>query len=331
MTDTMPISSITVPAARKRPLGDVTALAESISQNGLLNAITVTRDGTLISGLHRLEACKLLGWTEIPVNVTDLEGLRAELAEIDENLVRNDLTVLQQADHLARRVEIVESLGMRAPSHRAKKGDTVTPFITTATIASEVGVSKRTAQRLLQIAKINPRVKAAIAGTWLADSTSKLLFVSSKANAVQMATAMHLLAEAQKEEFDRALRNAERSDREEYRDLLGHQIRALTHAGVVGVGRIVAESCYLAGGVEEFVKRNERRIAEAPDPERYPGWRLPEPTHVLLGCLRYAEEGMHNQAVAARLITEMDGDLEGDWSHHTEEERSLYERLTAVA
>ncbi len=100
MTDTMPISSITVPAARKRPLGDVTALAESISQNGLMNPITVTRDGTLISGLHRLEACKLLGWTEIPANVTDLEGLRAELAEIDENLVRSELTVLQQAEHL---------------------------------------------------------------------------------------------------------------------------------------------------------------------------------------------------------------------------------------
>ncbi len=336
MTDTMPISSITVPATRKRPLGDVTALAESISQNGLMNPITVTQDGTLISGLHRLEACKRLGWESIPVRAVPLDGLRAELAEIDENLVRNDLTVLQQADHLARRVEIVESLGMRAPSHRAKKGDTVTPFITTATIASEVGVSKRTAQRLLQIAKIKPRVKAAIAGTWLADSTSKLLFVSSKDYPVQMVSAMYLLAEAQREEFNRALQNAERDGRErsnveEWRDLVAQLIRANTHLGVVQTAHIVADTCHRAGGVEEFVKRNERRIAEAPDPEQYPDWHRPPPTHVLVGCLRYAEEGMHNQAVAARLITEMDGDLEEDWSHHTEEERSLYERLTAVA
>ncbi len=332
MVDQLPISSITVPGARMRPLGDVSALAESIAQNGLINPITVARDGTLISGLHRLEACKLLGWTEIPANVTDLEGMRAELAEIDENFVRSDLTILQKADHLARRVEILETLGMRAPSHRAKKGDTVSPFTTTADMASEMGMSKRTAQRLLQIAKINPRVKAAITDTWLANSTSNLLLVASKAYPVQMVTAMHLLAQAHKEEFERVLQNAERSDREEYRDLLGQQIRAITHLAVVQTAHIVADSCHRAGGVDEFIKLRERYVAEAPDSEEYPIWHRPPPTHVLVGCLRYAEEGIHNQAVAARLITEMDTLDEGedDWSHHTEEERALYDRLTAA-
>ncbi len=337
MADQLPIGSITVPGARMRPLGDVSALAESIAQNGLINPITVARDGTLISGLHRLEACKLLGWAEIPANVTDLEGMRAELAEIDENFVRSDMTILQKADHLMRRVEILETLGMRAPSHRAKKGDTVSPFTTTADMASEMGMSKRTAQRLLQIAKINPRVKAAIADTWLANSTSKLLVVSSKAYPVQMASAMHLLAEAQKEEFDRALQNAERDDRErsnveEWRDLLAQLICANTHLAVVQTAHIVAEACHHAGGVEEYIKQCERFVAEVPDPEQYPDWHCPPPTHVLVGCLRYAEEGMHNQAVAARLVTEMHGLDEGeeDWSHHTEEERALYNRLTAA-
>ncbi len=188
MTDTMPISSITVPAARKRPLGDVTALAESISQNGLLNAITVTRDGTLISGLHRLEACKLLGWAEIPANVTDLEGLRAELAEIDENLVRSELTVLQQADHLARRVEILEALGQRAPGHRPEKGATLAPLQTTAEIAAEMGMSKRSAQVRLQIARgLVPEVKEAIGGTELANRTTSLLEVAQAPPERQMA------------------------------------------------------------------------------------------------------------------------------------------------
>jgi len=335
MTDQLPIDSITVPGTRMRPLGDVSALAESIAQNGLLNPITVARDGRLISGLHRLEACKLLGWTDIPVNVTDLEGMRAELAEIDENFVRSDLTILQKADHLARRAEIVENLGMRAPSHRAKKGVTVTPFTTTADMASEMGMSKRTAQRLLQIAKINPRVKAVITDTWLANSTSNLLVVASKAYPVQMVTAMHLLAQAQKEEFYRALENAERSDREEYMDLLGQQICAITHAGVVQTAHIVADSCHRAGGVEEYIKMRERFVAEAAGPEQYPDWHrthYPPPARVLVGCLRYAEEGLHNQAVAARLTCEMDGPPEGeeDWGWHTEEERALYARLTAA-
>lgn len=38
---------------------------KSIAEIGLLNPITVTADNTLIAGRHRLEAAKLLGWTEI--------------------------------------------------------------------------------------------------------------------------------------------------------------------------------------------------------------------------------------------------------------------------
>ena len=40
-----------------------------ITAVGLMNPITVTKDNTLIAGLHRLEAVKLLGWTENHVYV----------------------------------------------------------------------------------------------------------------------------------------------------------------------------------------------------------------------------------------------------------------------
>jgi len=71
-------------------------LADSIKELGLLNPITVNEDGTLIAGMHRLEACKLLGYEEIKVNKINLNALLAELAEIDENLVRNELHWLEQ-------------------------------------------------------------------------------------------------------------------------------------------------------------------------------------------------------------------------------------------
>lgn len=45
-------------------------LADSISKVGLLNPITVDKDYNLIAGLHRLEAVKLLGWTEIECTVS---------------------------------------------------------------------------------------------------------------------------------------------------------------------------------------------------------------------------------------------------------------------
>ena len=71
---------------------------------------TIDQGHTLIAGLHRLEAAKLLGWAEIDCTVTSLDGLQAELAEIDENFIRNDLSALEHGEMLLRRKEIYETL-----------------------------------------------------------------------------------------------------------------------------------------------------------------------------------------------------------------------------
>ena len=63
-----------------------------------------------LAGLHRLEACRALGWATIPVTVVATDTLRNELAELDENLVRRQLTALQEADALAWRKELYEAL-----------------------------------------------------------------------------------------------------------------------------------------------------------------------------------------------------------------------------
>lgn len=181
-----PINQIIV-GKRLRSLGDVSGLASSIAQLGLLNRIHVLPDGVLVAGLHRLEACKLLGWETIPVRIVEFDELDAELAEIDENLRRNDLTILQQAEHLARREEILAAQGLRAQSgfngnrytngyDDTLGGITVIPPKTTADIAAEMGVSESTAQQRLQIArKLAPDVKEMIADTETADSTRQLL------------------------------------------------------------------------------------------------------------------------------------------------------------
>lgn len=94
---------------RKRQASDITPLAESIKEIGLINPITIRPDGTLNTGLNRLRACESLGWEEIDVNITELEDLDAELAEIDENLIRNELHFLDRAKQLQRRKEIYET------------------------------------------------------------------------------------------------------------------------------------------------------------------------------------------------------------------------------
>lgn len=155
----------------------VAALAGSIHRSGLLQPVVVSDDLRLIAGLHRLEACRLLGWATLEAKVLPVTGAAAELAEIDENLMRAELTVLEQAEHLARRNELLEEMDMRAPSNRPpQKGDNMTPLQTTASIAADMGFDERSAQRRLQIAReIDPEVKAAVAGTALADNLTGLL------------------------------------------------------------------------------------------------------------------------------------------------------------
>ena len=61
----------------------VTELMESIKANGLLNPITVDREYNLIAGLHRLTACKMLGYDEIECNILEYEDVKqARLAEM---------------------------------------------------------------------------------------------------------------------------------------------------------------------------------------------------------------------------------------------------------
>ena len=98
------------PGRRDTQQRNVEELARSIAAVGLMNPITVTHDNTLIAGLHRMEAVKLLGWTEIECTISDADGLQAELAEIDENFVRAGLSHRELGDLLLRRKELYEAI-----------------------------------------------------------------------------------------------------------------------------------------------------------------------------------------------------------------------------
>ena len=107
----IPISEIKInPERRKADPAHIKELSKSIADVGLLNPITVNEDHTLIAGLHRLEAAKLLGWTEIECTMCGIDSIRAELAEIDENVVRRNLTNTELNDLLARRKKLYETL-----------------------------------------------------------------------------------------------------------------------------------------------------------------------------------------------------------------------------
>src|SRR5579871_5816221 len=85
----MNIEQIQVGFRYRKDLGDLRTLAQSIEEVGLLHPVVVTPEGRLIAGQRRLEACRLLGWTEIAVTVVDL--LQAARGEAHENFARKEL------------------------------------------------------------------------------------------------------------------------------------------------------------------------------------------------------------------------------------------------
>jgi N6-adenosine-specific RNA methylase IME4 len=84
------LDEIRVGERTRRELGDIKALAASIAEHGLLHPIVISPDGQLIAGERRLEAFRLLGRSEIPTRVIDLNQL--VFGELAENVDRKDFT-----------------------------------------------------------------------------------------------------------------------------------------------------------------------------------------------------------------------------------------------
>jgi ParB-like chromosome segregation protein Spo0J len=105
VTESLPIAAIKIGPRHRRHPGDIEGLARSICDVGLLHPVVVGRDGTLIAGARRLLACKILGWTDVPVTIIDLESVvRGEYAE---NIERKDFT-WSESVAIKREVEALE-------------------------------------------------------------------------------------------------------------------------------------------------------------------------------------------------------------------------------
>jgi ParB/RepB/Spo0J family partition protein len=183
------INKIIIPQNRKRQLNPekVKELKESIQEIGLLQPIIISSQNVLIAGLHRLEACKALGWNEIDCIIKDLGELDAELAEIDENLIRVELTVLERAELLKRRKEIYEakypetkaSIGKELVNKRWHTTEKISVVSFAEDTAQKLGVTDRTIRHEIQIAKnIDDEVKSIIKTTPIADSKKDLLMLA---------------------------------------------------------------------------------------------------------------------------------------------------------
>lgn len=120
MRDLKTIEAKYISRSDSRPIDKATVekLSESIKEIGLLQPITVKEATVMISGVagdgykvvagnHRLEALKSAGILDVEAFVLrDLSWADSELREIDENLIRAELTPSQRAHAIRRRKEI---------------------------------------------------------------------------------------------------------------------------------------------------------------------------------------------------------------------------------
>ena len=195
---TLRVSQIFVPE-RLRAVDDDHALAiqASIMQHGQFNPATVrmTPNGeqeyTLVTGAHRCRGLAMQGPdTAIDVLVVKADKDEAILLEIEENLFRNDLSVMDRAVFVETYREQWEVVHGAISRGQPKKRINLIQFSESPVglveeeakrgfsknCADRLGISVPSIKRLSQIAKNLPKpVRDAIAGTPIADNQSQLL------------------------------------------------------------------------------------------------------------------------------------------------------------
>jgi len=163
----IPIGDVKVRFRLRSPKEEkIKELADSISTLGLINPITVDNQNYLVAGFHRLHACQLLEYETVPVIQKDYSPVYSELGEIDENLKRTELNKIETAEHLVRREQLLEKLGVRM-----KRGGNQysSGLVTTSQLAEQIGMSNRIYRLNRQPSQILPEVRDELRNTKFAD------------------------------------------------------------------------------------------------------------------------------------------------------------------
>ena len=125
----------------RKDIGDISELTDSIRKNGIMQNLTVVPDSgrlLVLIGNRRLEAAKAAGLKYLPCKI--VEGLsKVEQVGImlEENMQRNDLTIIEQAQGFQLMLDF---------------GETV------ESIAKRTGFSKQTVNHRLKIAELDPDI-----------------------------------------------------------------------------------------------------------------------------------------------------------------------------
>ena len=138
-------------------------LAASIVQHGILQPLSVRRVGNiyeLIAGERRLRAAKLAGLEEVPCLLMSMDENQCGLAALVENLQRRDLDFIEEAQGLARLMQ----LGGLSQEQAAQK----------------VGKSQSAVANKLRLLRHSPQVLDALRSAGLTERHARALLKLNK-------------------------------------------------------------------------------------------------------------------------------------------------------
>ncbi|MEW5735953.1 MAG: ParB/RepB/Spo0J family partition protein [Thermodesulfobacteriota bacterium] len=125
---------------------DLADLAESIRKQGMIQPLVVRPDGTgfeLVAGERRLRAAALAGMTEVPAVVVDVSDEEMLLMAIVENVQREDLNPMEQAEGYHRLVSEFALTQEQVAERVGKKRPTVANFLRLMNLPSVIQESLR--------------------------------------------------------------------------------------------------------------------------------------------------------------------------------------------
>lgn len=149
------------PYQPRRDFDDLEGLAQSISQNGILQPLTVRRENgeiELVSGERRLRAAKILGMETVPCIIVEMSGRNSAVMALIENIQRQDLSVFDEAEAIAK---LIDFYGMTQEDAAVKLGKSQSTIANKLRILkldenvrkkiTEYGLTERHARALLKL------------------------------------------------------------------------------------------------------------------------------------------------------------------------------------
>ncbi len=157
---------------REFPLEGLVELAQSISENGILQPLTVTFEQgvpVLIAGERRLRAARIAGLREVPCVEVEVDGRRRQVLALVENLQREDMNCFEVAEGIHRLITTYE--------------------LTQCEAATQLGYSQSAVANKLRLLRLTPEERRTLLNAGMTERHARALLRLESAAARRVALA----------------------------------------------------------------------------------------------------------------------------------------------